>query len=107
VLFLLHRAGLPDPLSLTTAALFVITIRFTAILRGWQLPGRTDSDRLVKKLLLDLGRFEEYQYHGDYDNRQDNSPQIRLGTEVLTIKPASHVCNEKIHSHSLSPPFKC
>ncbi|MDD2336433.1 MAG: TRIC cation channel family protein, partial [Geobacteraceae bacterium] len=41
-LYLMHQAGLPEPLSLTTAALLVIAVRFTAILRGWQLPRRTD-----------------------------------------------------------------
>lgn len=41
-LYLMHQAGLPEPLSLTTAALLVISIRFLAILRGWQLPRRTD-----------------------------------------------------------------
>jgi hypothetical protein len=38
----MHQAGLPEPLSHTTAALLVIAIRFTAILKGWQLPRRID-----------------------------------------------------------------
>jgi uncharacterized membrane protein YeiH len=41
-LCLMHQAGLPEPLSLTAAALLVIAIRFAAVLRGWQLPRRTD-----------------------------------------------------------------
>jgi uncharacterized membrane protein YeiH len=41
-LYLMHLAGIPKPFSLTTAALLVVIIRFAAILRGWQLPRRTD-----------------------------------------------------------------
>jgi uncharacterized membrane protein YeiH len=41
-LYLMHQAGFPEPVRLTVAALLVIAIRFAAILKGWQLPRRTD-----------------------------------------------------------------
>lgn len=41
-LYLMHQAGFPEPVRLTVAALLVIAIRVAAILKGWQLPRRTD-----------------------------------------------------------------
>jgi uncharacterized membrane protein YeiH len=41
-LYLMNQAGFAEPLRLTVAALLVIAIRFAAILKGWQLPRRTD-----------------------------------------------------------------
>jgi uncharacterized membrane protein YeiH len=38
LLYLLHQAEVPSAINLTISALAVITIRCTAILKGWQLP---------------------------------------------------------------------
>lgn len=41
VLYVLHYAGVSEPISLTISAIIIIAIRSAAILKGWQLPRKT------------------------------------------------------------------